>query len=159
MMDGAFSLRWMSFWLVLNGLAEFSFHFAFHAVSGLQIHKHQFRGDEHNHQCCRRPTNLFVEMLKFQGSWVSNIVYIGYGRAPMISDVKCNPTIDQRTGYTSLLVFEKIFPRIAVIEQMFNDMPLRQSTAMPAEYQTCIAPLLYVCLYISISYQRLVHPS
>lgn len=55
------------FWLVLNGLAEFSFHFAFHAVSGLQIHKHQFRGDEHNHQCCRRPTNLFVEMLKFQG--------------------------------------------------------------------------------------------
>ena len=51
-----------------------------------------------------------------------DVLYIGYGRAPMISDVKCNPTIDQRTGYTSLLVFEKIFPRIAVIEQMFNDM-------------------------------------
>ena len=38
------------FWLVLNGLAEFSFHFVFHAISGLQIHKHQLRGDQQNHQ-------------------------------------------------------------------------------------------------------------
>lgn len=33
-----------------DGLSEFSFHFVFHAISGLQIHKHQLRGDQQNHQ-------------------------------------------------------------------------------------------------------------
>ena len=65
----------------------------------------------------------------------------------MISDVKCNPTIDQRTGYTSLLVFEKIFPRIAVIEQMFNDMTA--ATIHSNAGRILLPCCMSVCTYLS----------
>ncbi len=37
-------------WSAFDGSIELSFHFAFHAISGLQIHKHQLRGDQQNYQ-------------------------------------------------------------------------------------------------------------
>ena len=50
MADGVFAALDAFLRSAFDGLSEFSFHFVFHAISGLQIHKHQLRGDQQNHQ-------------------------------------------------------------------------------------------------------------